>query len=328
VTKALITGGAGFIGSNVARRLLDNGYAVDLLDDFSRGVNHAASVLRRAGDVRLLEYDLREPEVLEAVGDEYSHIVHLAAIVGVANVVRKPYEVLRGNVAMTENALALARRQSRLRRFLFASTSEVYAGTLEHFTLPIPTPEATPLALPSLSRPRTTYMLSKLYGEAMCHQAIVPFTIVRPHNVYGPRMGLAHVIPELLERAHAARDGRLEVFSPDHKRTFCYVDDAVEMMVRALEAPECDGMTLNIGNDRPEVTIRALAQLVVEVVGRDLEIVPGPTTPGSPARRCPDMSTTQALTGYRSRVTLEEGIRRTYDAYRSEVFERPAASTA
>jgi nucleoside-diphosphate-sugar epimerase len=170
-------------------------------------------------------------------------------------------------------------------------------------------------------------MLSKLYGEAMCRHAGVPFTCVRPHNVYGPRMGLAHVIPELLQRAHDASDGRLEVFSVEHRRTFCYVDDAVEMIARALESPRCEGATLNVGTQAPEVTIGELAALIVSVVGKKLEIVPGPTTPGSPERRCPDMSRTAELTGYTSRVALEDGVRRTYEAYRETVFEPAAAGS-
>lgn len=327
MSKALITGGTGFIGAHLARRLLENGYAVDLVDNLSRGTNDdTVESLREAGSVRLLERDLREPGALDDLGDDYDVVVHLAAIVGVANVVGRPYAVLRDNVVMTDHVLALARRQQALRRFLFPSTSEVYVGTLEKFELPVPTPETTPLALPDLDRPRTSYMLSKLYGEAMCQHAGVPFTIIRPHNVYGPRMGLSHAIPELLQRAHAATDGRLEVFSVEHRRTFCYVDDAVEMITRALEAPGCEGQTVNIGTEAPEITIGELARLIVGVVGKELEIVPGPTTPGSPERRCPDMSRTAELTGYRSRVSLEDGIGRTYDAYRLRVFE-PAAVT-
>ena len=327
MSKALITGGAGFIGSHLGRRLLELGYAVDLVDDFSRGANDdVLTSLQELGGIRLVERDLRLPGALDDCDDDYDYVVHLAAIVGVANVVGRPYEVLRDNVSMTEHALALARRQRALQRFLFASTSEVYAGTLAAFGVAIPTPERTPLVVPDLDQPRTSYMLSKLYGEAMCHQAHVPFTIVRPHNVYGPRMGLAHVIPELLQRAHEATDGRLEVFSVEHKRTFCYVDDAVEMIVRSLESPRCRGQTLNVGTQAPEVTIRELAELALAVVGRELEIVPQPATPGSPERRCPDMSRTIELTGYASRVELEDGVRRTYEAYRTRVFEPATAA--
>ena len=327
MSKALVTGGAGFIGAHLAHRLVERGYHVDLVDDFSRGTNDAAlASLSSSGNVRLLERDLRSPTALDEADDDYDILVHLAAIVGVANVAGRPYDVLLDNVSMTERALSLARRQRALQRFLFASTSEVYSGTLEHFGLTVPTPETTPLALPPLDRARTSYMLSKIYGEAMCHHAGVPFTIVRPHNVFGPRMGLAHVIPELLQRAHGATDGRLEVFSVDHRRTFCYVDDAVEMIVRSLESPRCEGETLNVGTQTPEVAIGELAALVVDVVGKELEIVPLPTTPGSPARRCPDMTKTGDFTGYESRIGLEEGVSRTYDAYRATVFERVGAA--
>jgi nucleoside-diphosphate-sugar epimerase len=323
----LLTGGAGFIGAHFASRLVERGYRVDLVDDFSRGANDAALVaLEASGNVHVLERDLRMQGALDDVDDDYDYIVHLAAIVGVANVVEKPYDVLRENVFVTERALSQAHRQSALRRFLFASTSEVYSGTLENFGLTVPTPETTPLALPGLDRPRTTYMLSKLYGEAMCQHAGVPFTIVRPHNVYGPRMGLAHVVPELLQRAHNATDGRLEVFSVDHRRTFCYVEDAVEMMIRSLESPRCEGQTLNVGTQAPEVTMAELAALIVKVVGKDLEIVPRAATQGSPKRRCPDMTRAGELTGWESRVGLEDGVRLTYEAYRTEVFEAAAAA--
>lgn len=328
MSKALLTGGAGFVGSHLARRLAETGHIVHLVDDFSRGSNDdVIASLQRSGSVRLLERDLRQPGALDDADDDYDYVVHLAAIVGVANVVGRPYGVLLDNVSMTEQALALARRQQSLQRFLFASTSEVYSGTLEKFGLAIPTPEDAPVTLPELDRPRTTYMLSKLYGEAMCHNAGVPFTIVRPHNVYGPRMGLAHVIPELLQRAHETTDGRLEVFSVQHRRTFCFVDDAVEMLARALESPGCEGETLNVGTQAPEVSIGDLAALIVDVVGKELEIVPKPATPGSPERRCPDMSRTAELTGYTSRVTLEDGVRRTYEAYRADVFE-PSLTTS
>ena len=113
-------------------------------------------------------------------------------------------------------------------------------------------------------------------------------TVVRPHNVYGPRMGLAHVIPELLQRAHDAEDGgRLEVHSVDHRRTFCFVSDAVEMIARASQVPAGEGQVLNIGKPAPEIPIGDLAEIVIEVVGRRLEIEPLPAHPGSPDAALP-----------------------------------------
>lgn len=222
---------------------------------------------------------------------------------------------------MLAEVLELARLQRGLERFVFASTSEVYAGTLRREGGPLPTPEDVPLTLPDLGEPRGAYLLSKIYGEAMSLHAGLPVTILRPHNVYGPRMGLAHVIPELLERAHAATEnGSLEVFSVEHRRTFCFVDDAVELVARAALAPRCEGEVLNVGAAAPEITIAELARVVLRVVGRELEIVPGPETAGSPPRRLPDMTKTTELTGYRAHVDLETGVRRTYDWYRARGF--------
>ena len=180
--------------------------------------------------------------------------------------------------------------------------------------MPIPTPEDILLVLPEPARPRSSYMLSKIYGEAMIRQAGVPFTILRPHNLYGPRMGHSHVVPQLLERACLAeRGGRLEVFSVDHSRSFCFIDDAVEMIIRAAMMRNCDGQLLNIGNQSEELSIGKLAEMIIAVVGKELTIDPKPATPGSPERRCPEMSRTAELTGYRARVPLWEGLERTYE---------------
>ena len=124
----------------------------------------------------------------------------------------------------------------------------------------------------------------------MCHQSGLPFTIVRPHNLYGPRMGQVHVLPELIKKACVLPiGGFLEVASVDHRRAFCFIDDAVEMLRRlASEAKGVNG-TFNIGNQDQEVSIEQVANVVLGAIGRpDLKVVALPSTPGSPARRCPE----------------------------------------
>lgn len=322
LNKALITGGAGFIGAALGKYLVARGYSLDLVDNFSRGVHDFdLEVLLSDPAVRILELDLRSVEMVGSLPTDYRYIYHLAAIVGVEHVLKRPYAVLHDNFLMLANVLEAARRQQRIERLVFASTSEVYAGTLQHFSLPVPTPEDAPLALTDLREPRTSYMLSKLCGEALCHQAGVPVSIVRPHNVYGPRMGLVHVIPELLKKAHMAESGgSLEVFSVDHRRTFCYVDDAVEMIHGIADAPAAAGGTFNIGTQAPEISMGELAELILRVVGKRLIIIPKLPTAGSPARRCPEMTRTIRLTGYRAKTGLEEGIDLTNRWYREHVF--------
>lgn len=322
--KVLLTGGAGFIGYHLAKRLLKEGYEIDLADNLSRGVmDEELKEILNNSKIRFLNVDLLQTNDMDKLNNNYTHIYHFAAIIGVSNILKKPYNVLSNNVLMLLNLISFAKRQSSLRRFVFTSTSEVYAGTLQNFRLPIPTPETTPLSLTDLSHPRTSYMLSKIYGEALCHHSEIPFTIVRPHNVYGPRMGMAHVIPELLKKAHYSENGgNLDVFSVNHRRTFCYIDDFIEIIKLSAELQNCEGQTLNIGNQSPEISIEVLANLIIKITGKDLRINPKPETPGSPLRRCPDMTKTFELTGYRPEIKIEKGIKLTYEWYKKHIFLR------
>ena len=165
-------------------------------------------------------------------------------------------------------------------------------------------------------------MLSKIMGEAMCHQSNVPYTIFRPHNIYGPRMGMAHVIPEQLKKAFDAKpEDELGVHSADHTRTFCYIDDAVEMLLRMLETKSCVGQTLNVGTEFPEVTIREIGEMCAAVSGKNLNIKELSPTPGSPQRRAPGMQLARDLLSIEPQIGLEEGVKKTWDWYRVNVFE-------
>ena len=323
MSRVLITGGAGFIGGQLCRHLLARGDDVVAVDNLSRGVvDSEFRALMQEPGFKFIDANLLDPNALDVVPGSFDLFFHFAAIIGVANVLGRPYEVLTNNVAMHAEAIRFARRQKNLARFIFASTSEVYAGTLQYFGIPLPTPESTPLTVTDTALPRTSYMLSKIYGEALTKQSGLPYTIVRPHNVYGPRMGMAHVIPELLKKAYDRVHGStLEVASIDHRRAFCYIDDAIELIARAAESSKAQNEVLNIGNQKVEASIEDLAKVVLEITEKDLAIVAGPTTAGSPARRSPDMSKTISATGYEPVVGLREGIKKTFDWYRPKVFE-------
>lgn len=328
--RALITGGAGFIGAHLAAALLRQGARVVLVDDLSRAVpDRDFAALRGDPGVDFVQRDLLAPDAFRGLGTDFDLIFHFAAIVGVASVVRQPYKVLRDNVGLLTNVIDFAAREQRLRRLVFASTSEVYAGSAAQLDLPVPTPEDVPIALPSLREPRTSYLLSKLYGEALCLQSGLPCTIIRPHNIYGPRMGLSHVIPQLLERAFKAPPGgRLTVYSPSHWRAFCYVSDATETIRRLALAEEALGAVFNVGSQADEIAMRDLAERVAGTVGKPLTVEAGPDTPGSPIRRCPDMTRTVEVTGQVPGIGLDEGLRRTFHWYRDHCFadDRMAAS--
>ena len=323
--KVLITGGAGFIGYHLAKLLTTSGdYQIVIADNFSRGIDDEfLKDLLKNENVEFKRVNLMNPAEINQLAEDFDYIYHLAAIIGVKNVLKNPYLVLRNNVEILFNMIDFAEKQRALRRFIFASTSEVYAGTLSHYGMEIPTPETTPLALTALENPRTSYMFSKLYGEGLLHQSGIPFTIVRPHNFYGPRMGMAHVIPELLKKAYFAKDGdTLEVFSVEHSRTFCYISDAVKMLKLLAENENTEKQTYNVGNETPEITIKNLAEKILEVTGRKIKIIPQPATLGSPARRCPSMKKAQEIINYKSQVSLSEGIQKTFDWYKENVFDK------
>ena len=141
-------------------------------------------------------------------------------------------------------------------------------------------------------------------------------------------MGMAHVIPEQLKKAWATDSGGwLGVYSSDHRRSFCYIDDAVEMLRRMLETDVCTGKTLNLGSQSPEVTIREVVEMCIEVTNKCIGIKELPPTLGSPERRAPDMGLTKELLGFESKVNLRDGIEKTWIWYREQVFKsnRPTA---
>ena len=322
MSKILLTGGAGFIGERLASALVAEGNEVHLVDNLSRGRrDEALEALAADRNVEFYYVDLLAPNAFDPFSDDYDLVVHLAAILGVQNVLEHPYQTLRDNVLMHDAAIRFARRQKVLQRFLFTSSSEVYAGSLLHLDMPVPTPEEIPLALTSLSEPRSTYMLSKIYGEAMLHHSGLPFTIVRPHNIYGPRMGMSHIVPQLLEKAHRAQPhSAIEVFSVEHRRCFCFIDDGVKMLKSLLFSQAALNQVINLGAEGPEVTVRRVAEIVIATVGKPLRIEAKPPTPGSPERRAPKMTRMTQATGYVAQMSLEEGIRRTYDWYRAHIF--------
>lgn len=329
MAKTLIIGGAGFIGAHLAKALALAGEPVDLLDNFSRGVHDVfLREIEEMPNVHLLDADMLDPSAISRLPHDYEVIYNFAAIIGVRHVLARPYEVLHKNVLILATSIELARQQKKLKRLVFASTSEVYAGSLLHMNMPVPTPENFPLALTELTHARTSYMLSKIYGEAMCQHSGVPFTVVRPHNIYGPRMGLVHVVPELFKRARELpRGGQLTVSSADHRRSFCYIDDAIVMLQKLAGAPNATGGTFNVGNQHQETSIDDVARMILRAIDRsDLELVPTPATPGSPFRRCPDMTRTNEVTKFDPIIDLAEGIQRTCQWYAAHVFTHDGVS--
>ena len=319
--KALVLGGAGFIGFNIVEKLssLDD-YEVTICDNLSRGRQdeHMDRLLVNRPAVNFVNADLTDVDSYALLGTEYDQVYLLAGVVGVRYTSEMPDKVVYTNAMITLLTLEWLKTFGTA-KVLFSSTSEVYAGAAETIpNFPIPTPEDVPLAIDDITNTRFSYAASKMLGEAavVAYQRInkLPATIVRYHNVFGPRMGYEHVIPELSMRLLRKEEPFL-VYGCDQFRAFCYISDAVDATIAAMESEATNsGEISHIGRDE-ETQIGVLAQHLCDLAGfhPELRCVPAPT--GSTSRRCPDISKARNLLGYEPKVGLEEGLKKTFEWY-------------
>ena len=318
--SVLITGGAGFIGLALARYCASRGDEVILVATlFKNAGKHAADLtgVLEGDRVTFLEADMTSPMDDVPLPSRLDIVYHLAAINGTRLFYEMPYEVARTNLLVT---LSLLQRLETINigRLVYTSTSEVYSGCEQLDLLKIPTDESVPVAFPQPTDRRYSYATSKFAGEFLClhwgsHRA-VPTSVIRYHNVYGPRMGQKHVIPEFIVRASSGEDP-FTIYGGVETRAFCYVDDAVEATCLVGECANADQEIVHVGNAREEIAIRDLAQLVTKRLGKFPTFVEGGRRSSSVLRRCPDVSKLDKLTGFKARVMLDEGLTRTIPFY-------------
>ncbi|MBI5487319.1 MAG: NAD-dependent epimerase/dehydratase family protein [Deltaproteobacteria bacterium] len=321
--RILLTGGAGFIGLRLARRLAEAGAKLTLVDDLSRGRrDEEAEAFFARPDVTFVQGDLCDPATLERAGGPFDTIVHLAAVIGIQVSEREPVRVLRTNAISTIRVVDrwLAQEGGRL---VFASTSEVYGALLGAVPLAVPSPESVPVGVRDTGISRYSYAASKIFGETLVRQAAQAggrtALVVRPHNVYGPRMGWNHVIPQMSLRALRGEDP-FRVFGADETRAFCHIDDFTRAVELLLERDETG--LFHVGTDR-ETRIGDLARMLLEAAGHRVWTVDVPSQQGSPPRRCPDLGKLRAATGYEPQVTLEAGLAETFAWYKRHAEAHP-----
>lgn len=323
MSKVLILGGGGFIGINIARRLMDDGgHEITLADQAYRGrLEEFFPDPAERGQLTIIEDDFARPEAFERLDDTYDHVYMMAAIVGVNRTLEHPDEVIRVNTSLTQFTLAWLRR-ARVGRVVFASSSENYAGTTDLFDAPIPTPESVPLCVSDVKHPRWTYAMTKMHGEsAFLHTATkagFEATVVRYQNAFGPCMGFRHVIPHVVQRFHEGQEP-FKIYGADQTRALCYVTDSVDGTVRAMETPRAGGEIYHVGS-MEEITMDTLTRAVGDLMGFQGSYEPARTYPGSVQRRCPDITKAREELGYEPRVPWREGLERTVAWYR-DFFE-------
>jgi len=322
IIDVLITGGAGFIGFHLARHLAQHNYDVTILDNFSRSKSDDEfKALTELKNVSFIRGDVTLADTFSSLDRGYDYVYHLAAINGTKNFYEIPDKVLRVGVIGTINVLDWFSSQKR-GKILFTSSSETYASALKIMgkQFPIPTPESVPLVVDDPSNVRWCYGASKILGEVAFHSYAktknIRFSIIRYHNIYGPRMGFDHVIPQFIERIVKRQDPFM-IFGGEETRTFCYVDDAVLATKLVMESEKTEGQTVHIGRSDGEIKIIELAKKLFDISGFHPKVSMQPAPEGSVMRRCPDTSRLKEL-GHDPRTSLDDGLKKTYHWYKDK----------
>jgi len=307
--RALITGGAGFIGSHLCDRLVAEGFDVVALDNLLTGTRGNLAALEGHPRFTFVQYDVTRHI---AVGGRFDLVLHFACPASPVDYLRNPIHTMKVDSLGTLNSLGLAKTQGA--RYVLASTSEVYGDPEVH-----PQPETywghvNPLG------PRSVYDEAKRFSEALTmayfHTHRLDVRIARIFNTYGPRMRMedGRVIPNFV--AQALRGRPLTVYGDGTQtRSFCFVDDLVEGIFLLATREGLGGEVLNLGNPE-EYQVIGLARAVAGVVGADPGVEWRPLPQDDPRRRRPDITKAAALLGWRPRVPLRDGLCRTVEGFR------------
>lgn len=310
--KALVAGGAGFIGSHLCERLVKDGWQVFCIDNLITGSLKNVEDLQRSEKFIFINVDVIKPLPEKVAQEKFDIVFHLASPASPQDYMRKPIETILANTQGTHNLLNLCKKTGA--SFLFTSTSEVYGDPQIH-----PQPEdywgnVNPIG------PRSPYDESKRLGETFTmlyyRNEGVNARIVRIFNTYGPKMqrGDGRAIPTFISQALLGED--ITVYGDGSQtRSFCYVADLVEGIIKAATLPATRGRVINLGNTG-EFTIVELAQLVKKLTGSKSRLVYKPLPEDDPTRRRPDIQVAKKLLGWEPKVSLEEGLVQTIEYFK------------
>jgi UDP-glucose 4-epimerase len=305
--KILITGGAGFIGSSLALVLAQHSNQIILYDNLSRNTYKYTELVGNT-DTSLVEGDVLDFERLRSTMVGVDIVIHAAAIAGIDTVIKSPVRTMEVNMLGTANVLRAAHEVGVLDRVLDFSTSEIFG------TMAFRVSETANAVSGSAGEARWVYAVSKLAGEHLSlayHKEFdLPTVTVRPFNVYGPGQIGEGAIQVFVKRA--IRNEDLVIYGDGSQiRAWCYIDDMVEGLLLALESPRALGESFNIGNPRAVTTIFGLAQAICRILDSKSKIIFKDPLSADVELRVPETQKAYELLGFRAKIDLEEGIKRT-----------------
>ena len=316
--RYLVTGGAGFIGSYLVEKLVLRGDQVIIVDNKSTG---SISNLKAVRDkIEFIEGDILDQSLIEGLVSKSDYVVHLAAALGVFNIVNKPLQSLKTNIQGTENILEFADKFKK--PVLIASTSEVYGKNDK-----VPLNEEDDRIIGHPLKSRWSYSEAKAVDESLAYfyylENQLPIKIVRFFNTVGPRQvgQYGMVVPRFVTAA--IRNEPIQVYgSGDQIRCFCHVSDAIRALLTVIDSDKAIGQVFNVGNNH-QISIMDLAKKVIEFTGSKSEIKKISYSDAYPAgfedmqRRVPDISKIKNVLGWSPEVGLEQIIRDIADFHRS-----------
>ena len=308
--KYLVTGGAGFIGSHLVEKLLITGNQVTIVDNLSTSTTkNLASIEKR---VIFVKSNILDKSIIDKLVSECDYVVHLAAALGVLNIVNKPLESLKTNLQGTEIVLEAAAKYEK--PVLIASTSEIYGKNEK-----VPLSEDDDRVIGHPLKSRWSYSEAKAVDESLAYfyylENKLPIRIVRLFNTVGPRQ-VGHygmVVPRFISAA--IRNEPLQVYgSGDQIRCFCHVDDAVKALLLMMDSEKAIGQVFNVGNNQ-QISIMNLAKKVIEITRSKSEIIKLPYSEAYPdgfedmQRRVPDISKIKSVLGWSPQTELDQIIK-------------------
>jgi len=304
--RIFITGGAGFIANTLIKKLAEENRIV-VYDNFHRDTLTASGFADHP-NVEVVRGDVLDYYLLNRSMKDAEIVVHAAGVAGIDTVIKDPIRTMRVNMIGTANVLEAAYVNGVTGRVLDFSTSEVFGS------MAFKSSEADNTVAGSAGEARWVYAVSKLAGEHLAKayhsQLQLPTVTLRPFNVYGPGQTGEGAIQVFIKRA--LRDEEIHIDGDGNQiRAWCYVDDFVDCMMRCIEDDRAVGESFNIGNGRAVMTVLGLAQTVCRVLESKSKIVHDPPLSADVELRIPSVKKTEEMLGFKAKVDLEEGIKRT-----------------
>ncbi len=313
-----ISGGAGFIGSALVSRLIDNN-KITIYDTFNR-YSLNGQKLRNHPNLASVRGDILDLERIKSHIGQANIVIHLAAVAGIDTVIKSPINTMKVNMLGTANMLEAAEELSSLERFVDFSTSEVFGSYAFR------SEEGDTTSLGAVGNARWTYAVSKLAGEHLSYsyfsEKSLPTTTIRPFNIYGPGQVGEGAVHHFITRALRGEDLVIRG-NGDQIRSWCYIDDIADAILLSLENEKSIGECFNIGNPRGTVTIYGLALAVIRVTYSKSKIVFVPKDEADVELRIPNIDKAMTILNFNPLIDLEEGLKKTADWYYDKIQHTP-----